>query len=55
MKNLKSVANNVTVLSPSEQSLLKGGRRRYFIGDREVSFEDYKREVDRISGTPSVH
>jgi hypothetical protein len=52
-KSLENVANAASILSPDEQVLLKGGRRRYFIGTDEVSEAVYKAYVECHTGSPS--
>jgi hypothetical protein len=54
-KSIDNVANAANILSSEEQVLLKGGRKRYFIGDDEVSKETYKAFVECATGSPSEH
>lgn len=54
-KSLENVANASSILSPEEQVLLKGGRRKYYINGEEVSEELYKEHYLCVSGNPSQY
>lgn len=54
-KSIANVANAASVLSSEEQVLLKGGRKRYFIGETEVTREIYKTYVECVTGNASEH
>jgi len=41
------------LLSKEELALVQGGRKRYFIGDDEVSEATYKAFVECATGSPS--
>ncbi|NOQ72430.1 MAG: hypothetical protein GQ574_10540 [Crocinitomix sp.] len=51
MKTIKKA----NILSTEEQSLLRGGRRIYKIGDKVVSKEEYKQTVQDATGSASEH
>lgn len=54
-KSFDKVANVANTLTSEELTLLKGGRRKYYINGEEVSEELYKEHYLCMTGNPSQY